>query len=106
MITAEIIKASEIGTLTVIDLRDAEELHRSGHASGALHIPLAELARRANPDSPDFDMRISQGKPVAVYSAAGGRSAKAREILSAMGYQVLDIGGFYHWAVAGGPISR
>jgi rhodanese-related sulfurtransferase len=106
MKTAEIITAAEIGALTVIDLRDAEELHSSGYASGALHIPLNDLVARADPSSPMHDRRLVRGKPVAVYSAAGRRARIAVQLLNGFGYQAMDIGGFYVWAAAGGPVSR
>jgi rhodanese-related sulfurtransferase len=106
MNTADIIKASEIGAITVIDLRDAPELHSSGQATGALHIPLVDLVAKADPSSPQYDKRIVQGKPIAVYSAAGRRSKIAIQVLSGFGYKAVDIGGFYVWAAAGGPVSH
>jgi rhodanese-related sulfurtransferase len=106
MKTAEIIIAAEIGAMTVIDLRDAEELHSSGYASGALHIPLNDLAAKADPSSPQHDRRLVPGIPVAVYSAGCRRSRIAIQLLSGFGYEAMDIGGFYVWAAAGGPVSR
>ncbi len=106
MNTKEIITAAEIGAITLIDLRDAPELHSSGQATGALHIPLAELVAKADPSSPQHDRRIAQGKPIAVYSAAGRRSKIAIQVLNGFGYQAVDIGGFYVWAAAGGPVSH
>lgn len=106
MKTAEIIIAAEIGAMTVIDLRDAEELHSSGYASGALHIPLNDLAAKADPSSPQHDRRLVPGIPVAVYSAGCRRSRIAIQLLNGFGYQAMDIGGFYVWAAAGGPVSR
>ncbi len=106
MDTQEIIKASEIGAITVIDLRDSIELHSSGQATGALHIPLADLVAKADPSSAKYDKRIVQGKPIAVYSAAARRSQIAVQVLQGFGYQAVDIGGFYVWAAAGGPVSH
>jgi rhodanese-related sulfurtransferase len=106
MNTAEIIKAAEIGTITVIDLRDASELHSSGQATGALHIPLADLVSKADPSNPNYDRRISKDRPIAVYGAAGKRAEIAVKLLGAFGYTALDIGGFYVWAAAGGPVSH
>lgn len=106
MNTAEIITAAEIGQMTLIDLRDAEELHSSGYASGALHIPLRDLIAKADPTSPQYDRRLARDKPVAVYSAAGRRSRIAVQLLDGFGYKAVDIGGFYVWAAAGGPVTR
>lgn len=106
MKTTDIISAAEIGAITVIDLRDAAEVQSSGWASGALHIPLPMLANAANPNSPDFNPRLTFDRPIAVYSAAGNRSAKGKKILIELGYRVENIGGFYDWAVAGGAVTR
>ncbi len=106
MKTTEVISAVELGKMIVIDLRDAVEMHSSGWASGALHIPLIELSQKADPTSPSFDTRLATGKPIALYSAAGARSAKGQRILADLGYKVVNLGGFYDWAVAGGAITR
>lgn len=106
MNTSEIITAAEIGAMTVIDLRDLTELQSSGYAAGALHIPLVDLIAKADPSSPQHDKRITLTKPIAVYSAAGRRAKIAVQLLNGFGYKALDIGGFYVWAAAGGPVSR
>jgi rhodanese-related sulfurtransferase len=106
MKTSEIITAAEIGALTVIDLRDLTELQSSGYASGAIHIPLRDLIAKADPSSAQHDKRISLTKPIAVYSAAGRRAKIAVQLLNGFGYNAQDIGGFYVWAAAGGPVTR
>lgn len=106
MKTSDIITAAEIGAMTLIDLRDLTELHSSGYAAGALHIPLVDLIAKADPTSPRHDKRISMSKPIAVYSAGGRRAKIAVQLLNGFGYNAVDIGGFYVWAAAGGPVSR
>ncbi len=101
-----IISDAAKGAVTVIDVREANEVQSSGKAAGALHIPLALLAMKADPKSPDYDARIAQGKPVAVYCAVGGRAGMAAQTLARLGYQAMNIGGFGDWAAAGGPVSR
>jgi rhodanese-related sulfurtransferase len=101
----DVIKAALSGQVTVIDVREASEVQASGLAKGALHIPLATLAMNADPKSPDYDVRIAQGKPIAVYCAVGGRAGMAASTLARMGYETMNIGGFSDWAAAGGPIS-
>ena len=101
----DVIKAAASGAITVIDVREASEVQASGQAKGALHIPLATLALKADPKSPDYDARIAQGKPIAVYCAAGGRAGMAATTLGRMGYEAVNIGGFGDWAAAGGPVS-
>jgi rhodanese-related sulfurtransferase len=102
----DVIKAAASGAITVIDVREASEVQASGQAKGALHIPLATLALKADPKSPDYDARIAQGKPIAVYCAVGGRAGMAATTLGRMGYEAINIGGFGDWAAAGGPVSR
>lgn len=102
----DVIKAAASGAITVIDVREASEVQASGQAKGALHIPLATLAMKADPKSPDYDARIAQGKPIAVYCAVGGRAGMAATTLGRMGYEAVNIGGFGDWAAAGGPVSR
>lgn len=102
----DIIAAAATGAVTVIDVRESSEVQATGQAKGALHIPLATLAMKANPSSPDYDKRIAQGKPIAVYCAVGGRAGMATQTLGKMGYEAMNIGGFSDWAAAGGPVSR
>ncbi len=102
----DIINAAASGAVTVIDVRESGEVSASGQAKGALHIPLALLAMKADPNSPDCDPRIVKGKPVAIYCAAGGRAGVAAQTLQRFGYESMNIGGFGDWVGAGGPISR
>lgn len=106
MKTTDVISAVELGKMIVIDLRDAVEMRSSGWASGSIHIPLADLAQKADPNNAQFDPRLGEGKPIALYSAAGARSAKGQQILLNLGYHVVNLGGFYDWAVAGGAVTR
>lgn len=93
-------------SVTVIDVREAAELAASGQAKGALHIPLALLAMKADARGGSYDARIDPNKPVAVYCAAGGRAGMAVATLKSLGYEAINIGGFGEWVNAGGPVSR
>jgi rhodanese-related sulfurtransferase len=88
-----------MGEITLLDVREANELHASGKAKDALHIPLAMIPLQAAD-------RISKSKPVAIYCAAGGRAGMAAQALQQMGYDAHNIGGFADWTLAGGAISR
>lgn len=104
---ADVITAAKAGQITVIDVREAGELAASGTAAGALHIPVALIAMRADPKSPDYDKRLNPEAPIAVFCASGGRSGMAQQALQRLGYSaVVNIGGFANWTNAGGPISR
>lgn len=87
------------GEITLLDVREANELQSSGKAAGAVHIPLALVALKAAEDLP-------KGKRVAVYCAVGGRAGMAAQTLASMGYEVENIGGFGDWVAAGGAISH
>lgn len=72
----------------LIDVRSPAEFH-SGHANGAINIPVDQLA-----------IRLSKGcelKPeasITVYCASGGRAGVAKSLLERAGYtRVTNAGG-------------
>lgn len=95
------------GEITVVDVRDHNELMMTGKAEGAVHIPLSVLQMQANPSSPDFHPALDTSKTVAVYCASGARSSMATQVLQQFGFtDVHNIGGLGHWQMAGGSIER
>ncbi len=95
------------GKVTLIDIRDASEVARTGQADGALHIPMMRLPMVADPRHPDHDPRLSQDKPIALYCASGARSGMAARLLRQLGYtDVHNAGGLGDWVAAGGPCTR
>ncbi|WP_136442740.1 rhodanese-like domain-containing protein [Pacificoceanicola onchidii] len=95
------------GDVVLIDIRDPMEIRASGKARGALEVPSATLAMRADPRSPECLPELKQGKPIAVYCASGARSAMAKGMLKRMGHEeVHNIGGLGHWQAAGGKVIR
>lgn len=95
------------GRITVVDVRDHNELAMTGKAAGAVHIPLAVIQMQANPSSPDFNPGLDTGKPVAIYCASGARATMAAQVLQQYGFhEVHNIGGLGHWQMAGGEIER
>ena len=104
---ADAIARSKNGEITVIDVRDINEVSQTGKAAGALHIPLMMLRFQADPSNPDFHPELDVEKPVALYCASGARSQMASKLMSDMGFKTVhNIGGLSHWAAAGGPIER
>jgi rhodanese-related sulfurtransferase len=87
------------GEITLVDVREANELAATGTAAGALHIPLALIGLQAAE-------KIPAGRPVVLFCAVGGRAGMAAQALSGMGYEAHNIGGFSDWAQAGGPVTR
>ena len=95
------------GTLTLIDVREADELRQTGKAKGALHIPLSQIAAQTDPDSGHFNRKLSQDKPVALYCASGLRSDRAASTMSANGFaEVYNLGTLQDWKISGGPVVR
>ena len=92
----DVISRAARGEITLLDVRELSELQTTGKAEGALHVPLSLLPLNELP----------KDKPVAVYCAAGARAGQAVQHLEAKGHEAWNIGGFGHWASAGGPVVR
>lgn len=104
---AEAVARAARGEITVIDVREMKEVRATGIAKGALHIPGMLLKTSADPKSNEHDPRLSPDRPVALYCAAGARSAAAGNLLLQLGYtEVFNIGGLNDWRAAGGPIAQ
>ena len=87
----------------VVDVREQAEIARSGKIKGAMHIPVGEIAVRADPASSSYDKRLSKELPIIVYCASGMRSASAAKTLKALGFtKVYNLGAFSGWAASGG----
>lgn len=69
---------------TIVDVRTKSEYH-SGNIKGSLNIPLDML--------PNSLSKISRDKPVITCCASGMRSASAKRILKANGYENVHNGG-------------
>jgi rhodanese-related sulfurtransferase len=82
----------------IVDVREAEELARTGRLAGALHMPLGMLPERAG--------QLPRDRPILIYCAAGIRSAVAARALAAMGWpSVYNLGGFAEAAAEGIPVE-
>jgi phage shock protein E len=69
----------------VVDVRSRQEFD-SGHLKGSINIPLQELSKSKT--------RINKSKPVIVCCASGMRSASAKSLLRAEGFEVYNGGGW------------
>ena len=88
--------AAHAAGAVVLDVRNPDE-YEAGHVSGAVLIPLGELAARQD-DIPD-------GDPVYVICALGGRSLQATKAMVAGGYQAVSVaGGTKGWIEQGRPV--
>lgn len=103
-------EASEMaakGNTLVIDVRDPNEVEKSGKIAGAVNVSRGMLEFRADPDSPYHDKNFARDKTVIVYCASGGRSALSGKVLKDMGYgQVYNAGGFKDWADSGAAVEK
>lgn len=85
----------------LLDVRTPQE-YASARLAGAKLLPHSELeSRRA-------ELPADKDAPVLVYCEAGGRSAKAAKLLTAMGYtSVHDLaGGIAAWKAEGRPVEK
>lgn len=84
-------------TPIVLDVRNTSE-RQTGHITGSLHIPLAELRRRIN--------EIPTDRPLVTYCAGGWRSSVAASLLRHHGHtDVSDLlGGYAAWHAMNEPI--
>lgn len=81
----------------ILDVREEYEWIE-GHATGAVHIPLAELPDRFEELDPDTDTYV--------ICRTGGRSSQAAAWLVSQGYTALNIaGGSGAWLEAGLPLQ-
>lgn len=100
---AEVADQVAQGKMLLIDVREVAEAKASGVAQGARLIPLSLMPLKCDPHQPGCE--LPQGLPVAVYCAAGGRSAMAADALARLGYgPVLNLGGLRDWAAGGGAV--
>ena len=87
-----------------VDVRDAEEVAKTGKIQGAVNISRGMLEFRADSSTPYHDARLRPDKTVVLYCASGGRAALAGQALKDLGYgEVRNLGGFQAWADAGLP---
>jgi rhodanese-related sulfurtransferase len=95
------------GNTLVLDVRETQEVEKSGKVAGAVHVSRGLLEFRADPDSPSHDKGFVKDKNVIVYCGSGGRAALSGKLLKDMGYErVYNLGGFKDWADAGGEVER
>jgi len=87
--------------IVVLDVRTPEEF-AAGHIAGATNLDFR---------NPDFEKKLSaldKSKSYLVHCAAGGRSAKTRELMKKQQFQSIYHleGGLKAWEKAGKPVER
>ncbi|WP_245777489.1 rhodanese-like domain-containing protein [Lentzea xinjiangensis] len=81
----------------LLDVREQDEWD-AGHAPGALHIPMSEIAARLEEVPNDVQLYV--------VCRAGGRSARVTQYLNQNGWEAVNVeGGMQHWEAAGRPLE-
>lgn len=104
----EVARQLESDPVTLVDIREPDEVARDGHIPGAVLAPRGMLEFYADPESPYHRTELSPAAPTVVYCASGGRSALATAALQDLGYSDvahLD-GGLKAWIEQGRPVTR
>jgi len=90
-----------------VDVRDAEEVAKTGQIAGALNVSRGMLEFRADETTPYHNPAFSRDKTMILYCASGGRSALGGKALMEMGYaDVRNLGAFKDWAERGLPVEK
>ena len=97
---AALVKLGDESQTLIVDVREKDE-----HAQGV--VPGAELVTRGLLELKIENLAPNRGTPIAIYCAAGVRSALAAVSLKAMGYEDVSsvAGGFARYAQAGHPVE-
>jgi len=87
--------------LTVLDVRTPEE-YAKAHVAGAKNVDFHDDAFK------DVIAKLDKSQPYLVHCAAGGRSAKTRDLMKALGFKnIFHLeGGLTAWQEAGGPVVK
>ncbi|MBV8197954.1 MAG: rhodanese-like domain-containing protein [Candidatus Eremiobacteraeota bacterium] len=81
--------------VTIVDVREDDEVRESGKIPGAIAIPIGLIEARADRRMPSYDSRLNPEAPVVLYCASGNRAALAGKALVDLRYsRVYNLGGF------------
>jgi rhodanese-related sulfurtransferase len=98
----------EADAVTLVDIREPDEVAREGAIPGAIQAPRGMLEFYADPTSPYHRTEFEPGSSTMLYCASGGRSALAAQALQSLGYTDvahLD-GGLRAWTERGRPVTQ
>ena len=86
-----------------IDVRDSQDIAKTGTIAGAIRIPRGFIEFAADETMPMHHEALTKDKEIYLVCAAGGMAALAGKTLVDMGYEnVTNIGGISEWIDAGG----
>lgn len=82
----------------LLDVREPAE-YREGHIPGAVNIPMGQLTARL--------AELDREQPVYVVCASGNRSSVMTEVLTAAGFDAINVaGGTSAWIRSGRPVEK
>lgn len=86
-----------VGGGTLVDVRETEE-YADGHVPGALNLPMGHLTHRIG--------ELDRTAPVHVICASGNRSSAMVDVLTAQGFDAVNVrGGTLAWISSGRPVD-
>jgi len=87
----EAFKMVEDDNCNLIDIRDAQELEKTGSVKNSVHISRGMLEIFLDPNSAFFQQgKLDQNKEMVLFCAGGVRSALAVKALQNMGYEKVS----------------
>jgi rhodanese-related sulfurtransferase len=90
-----------------IDLREPEELQKSGRVAGAVHVPRGLLEFQVDSASPTHKSELGGGKNVVLFCGSGSRSALAAKSLQDMGVgRVVHVAGGFPALQKAGAVTQ
>jgi rhodanese-related sulfurtransferase len=91
-----------------VDVREGEELQKTGKVQRAVYVPRGFLEFQADPNSPTHKSELKSGNRLVLYCGSGSRSALAAKTLKEMGFENVAhvAGGFGALQKAGAPSSE
>ena len=94
------------GNTVFIDVRDSDDIAKSGTIAGALRIPRGFMEFAADPETPFHKAELQKDADIVLICGAGGQAALCGKTLVDMGFtNVSNVGGFTAWKEAGGPVE-
>ena len=91
-----------------VDVREGNEIEKTGTLRGAVPVPRGFLEFQADPSSPSHNPKLAGGRKLVLYCASGNRSALGAKSLKEMGItNVAHVaGGFAALQQAGAPLEE
>ena len=92
----------------VVDVRDDNEVAKSGKIKGAVHVSRGTLEFCADETSPFHKPFFSRDKIIVLYCQSGGRGSLSAKAILDLGFgEVRNLdGGFKGWLENGGAVDK